>query len=606
LREKLAVTAKNSKEQKEKNKEQGAENGDKSTTNTKTKAVKKEYASVRTLTEEVMEYLLEGEVQLQFTKANGDVRDMRATRSTALLGKYPNLAQAFQEGNSKENIGTELNQGTISVVDLDIEGGGARKFVAERLISFQPKGKEKIEVVIKKENEQEDKDVPHFDPTKLSTEEMIEILGKKVVRLVFEKKDGSKRAMIATRNPNIVKLYVGLDRNGKRPVNNIEKDKEKDIEAQIQKDYVKVLDVEKKAFRTFKPSKLVRYDDDLDISSWMEFTENNDAWYQIAINGKNPKDYYIDGRRGGANIGKGLSERIAYEREQEERVRDEELARETIRKSGLRAEKIKKQKSERRKRLEEVHSRVLQVVKEIEPREEFEDIYKDILRVPRKLENDKAFNNMENEITKVQKNDKNKIMIVQVHQDYIYLHPLFIVNGYSGNVYIDRTPEKTFNGIGEVRKSDADWGSEDVLEPIVKKIKALKLGTSKKNEKKEISESSKKRNERMIKLGKERQKYLAERGVRVSEFRHKEGKDMSMLKAQVGTRTFLIHSDFVVETVDSKAHVVFKSDENARVTGFKEFFSDVAKSADSEAEVKAYKTLEDVVVTAIDLRKRVS
>src|SRR5699024_8631936 len=92
LREKLAVTAKNSKEQ-------GAENGDKSTTNTKTKAVKKEYASVRTLTEEVMEYLLEGEVQLQFTKANGDVRDMRATRSTALLGKYPNLAQAFQEGN---------------------------------------------------------------------------------------------------------------------------------------------------------------------------------------------------------------------------------------------------------------------------------------------------------------------------------------------------------------------------------------------------------------------------------------------------------------------------------------------------------------------------
>src|SRR5699024_9746881 len=150
-------------------------------------------------------------------------RDMRATRSTSHLREYPSLAQAFKEGNTKENVGTEINQGTVSVVDLDIDGGGARKFVTERLISYQPKGRKKVVVSFKKNNEQGE-DNKHFNPLKLSTEEMIKILSKKVVRLVFEKKDGSKRAMVATRNPNIVRLYVGLDRNGKRPVNNIEKD----------------------------------------------------------------------------------------------------------------------------------------------------------------------------------------------------------------------------------------------------------------------------------------------------------------------------------------------------------------------------------------------
>src|SRR5699024_2246926 len=177
LREKLAVTAKNNKEQKEENKEHGEENKKKSTTRSKTGSVNKEYANVRTLTEEVMKYLLAGEVQLQFTKANGDIRDMRATRSTSLLSEYPSLAQAFKEGNSKENVGTEINQGTVSVVDLDIDGGGARKFVTERLISYQPKGRKKVVVSVKKNNEQGE-DNKHFNPLKLSTEEMIKILSK--------------------------------------------------------------------------------------------------------------------------------------------------------------------------------------------------------------------------------------------------------------------------------------------------------------------------------------------------------------------------------------------------------------------------------------------
>src|SRR5699024_1016413 len=282
-----------------------------------------------------------------------------------------------------------------------------------------------------------------------------------------------------------------------------------------------------------------------------------------------------------------------------------ERARETLERSRVQAEEKKKRRNEKRERLKEVHEKVMNFVKETEVTKEFERIYKEILRVPRTLKQDRSFNNMENEITKVKKSDKSKLMIIQIWHDYIYLHPLFIVNGYSGNVYVDRTPDKIFSDIGEVRKSDADWGSEDVLEPLVKKIKALKLGTRRKKEKKEMSESNKKRNERLLKLGNEKRNDLAKTGVRVSEFRSK-GENLRMLKAQVGNRVFIIHPDFVVENIDSKAHVVFKCDVNARVTGFKEFFSDVMNSADSESEVVAYRSLGEVVLRAVDLRKRVS
>src|SRR5699024_3629029 len=273
---------------------------------------------------------------------NGDERHMRATRNTGLFKEHDDLVQGFTESNQKSNIGQEINTGTIGVVDLDIDGGGARKFVTERLKSYQPKGETKINVKVGAKDKKEENN--HYNPVqKLNTEKMIDILGKKVVRLVFEKKDGSKRAMIATRNPNIVELYVGLDNNGKRPINRIKEDRDSDIKSQIEKDYVKVLDVEKQAFRTFKPSKLVEYDEDLDIASWIEFSEKNDAWYDIAFNGKDPRDFYQEGKKTGVNIGNELSERISYEREQRDRLRDEQAARETLEKSSQHAQRSREE-----------------------------------------------------------------------------------------------------------------------------------------------------------------------------------------------------------------------------------------------------------------------
>lgn len=568
--------------------------------------VEKEFGSVRDVSEEVIKYLMDGEVNIVFTKANGAERHMRATRKTELFREYGDLVEGFKESNEQSNVGQEINSGTIGVVDLDIDGGGARKFVTERLKSYQPKGKDKVVVkVVAGESTDEEKEKKHFNPVqKLNTEKMIEILGKKVVRLVFEKKDGSKRAMVATRNPNIVELYVGLDNNGKRPVNRIKEEREGDIKSQIEKDYVKVLDVEKQAFRTFKPSKLVEYDEDLDIASWIEFSEKNDAWYDLAFNGKDPREFYQEGKRTGVNIGNDMSEKVSYEREQKLKIQDEQAARETLEKSSKQAEQSRNRQNQKKEKLKNVQSLVMEEVENVPAQmkmEGFYQLYNEFLKVPEKLEKDKAFNNMENELTKVQKSDERNLVILQIRNDVIFLHPLFIVNGYSGRVYADATRMKIFEDIGEEFKSDADWGSEDILEPLAKKIKTFGRGNkeTKGNGKDDL------RVERLISLGKENEEKFSKMGVRLFEQKVKES-DVKMLGIKMGGSLYFVHPNYMLELREGKTHVIHKNEDNSQVLGYTNFLKGWIESADSEAERTAMQGLMNLIIRGIDLRKRVS
>src|SRR5699024_9439514 len=470
--------------------------------------------------------------------------------------------------------------------------------------SFQVGSGEVVEVEIASgESEEEGK---HFDPTKeLSTKKMIEILGKKVVRLVFEKKDGSMRAMIATRNPNIVRLYTDLDRNGKRPVNNIDKDREADIQTQIDKDYVKVLDVEKKAFRTFKPSKLVKYDADLDIGSWIEFTEKNDAWYNIAFNGVDHREYYQEGKRIGENIGTGLSERISYERQRNEDISNEEAARESFDKSLKQEEERKKKTETTTSRLKQVHQKVITLVKEITETvktKEYYKLYEEYLKVPDKLEKDKAFNNMENEITRVQTSNKVDLVVIQIRNEYLYLHPLFILNGYSGRVYADITPNNEFDDIGEEYTSDADTGSEDILEPLAKKVRLLRSGV--RNSKKEDSRDDE-RISRLIELGKIRREEFRQKNVKLFE-QEVKSKGISLLGVAVGNKTYLVHPKYFMEVREGKTVVLHSCKLPSPVSEYSKFLNNWVGSADSEAEYKAMKDVALLILRGLDLRKRVA
>src|SRR5699024_12691140 len=106
---------------------------------------------------------------------------------------------------------------------------------------------------------------------------------------------------------------------------------------------------------------------------------------------------------------------------------------------------------------------------------------------------------MKLKIKKFQKSDDRCLVVISMRNDYIYLHPLFIVNGYSGRVYADETKIKAFDDIGDVYKSDADWGSEDILEPLANKVKMLGKGNKERKE----TDKDEVRLKRLLALGKE-------------------------------------------------------------------------------------------------------
>lgn len=152
------------------------------------------------------------------------------------------------------------------------------------------KFKNEIKVIVDSYIETEE----YLDPkTNLSTGEMIQTLREHVVRIVFNKKskpqvegnqvnfgEGTRRVMYATRNPDLIKLYDNEFRSKGVPPSNI--DNVQAIERQIERDYIKVLDLQKGAWRTFKPSTLMDHDTIQNVSSWLVFDIENDNWWEMA------------------------------------------------------------------------------------------------------------------------------------------------------------------------------------------------------------------------------------------------------------------------------------------------------------------------------------
>lgn len=119
--------------------------------------------------------------------------------------------------------------------------------------------------------------------------EIVNRLKNNVVRIVFTKKDGSSRVMYATLVPELLSLYNAHGRKyGNQGTTSIP---EVDRMNSSIPDFVRVLDLEKEGFRSFKPSRLLDYDDENNVPSWIECHPDNDAWYNVVKQGEDIRRY---------------------------------------------------------------------------------------------------------------------------------------------------------------------------------------------------------------------------------------------------------------------------------------------------------------------------
>lgn len=265
-------------------------------------------------------------------------------------------------------------------------------------------------------------------------EEIIRRLKNNVVRLTFTKKNGEKRVMYATLVPELVSLYNTHGRKyGDRgtfsytQVDNMNKK---------MSDFVRVLDIEKEGYRGFKPSSINDYDNEFNVPSWIESHPDNDAWYEVAKNGKDIREF-VDGN--------GLF--IQAPDNPERRERENNYIQEA-QENGVLVDE------DTAKALEFITSNSDKTVKgyiytltrlmipeEVQEYINTKQFFRDLkqLCVDLKEHADSEIGDDEYSITKKPQGKGNGgAYTVNVGSDQYILHPYFILNRRTGKVYLDR------------------------------------------------------------------------------------------------------------------------------------------------------------------------
>lgn len=560
--------------------------------------VEKEYKGREEVINDVLIPLLKGRVELEFIKANGELRYMEATRNLDLVSK-PETKAELAILNTRNKLEEEVERGTLSVIDLEI--GEHRRFVVDRLQYFKEEGSERIKV-IRLDGFKEDEAEKHFDPTKLSTEQLIEILGKKVVRLVFKKKDGTVREMVATRDSELVELYENVTEGIQYTETKRDISSEEAIRRQVERDYVTVFDIGVGEFRTFKPSTLERYDVENGVASWIEFTKKNDAWFDIARLGNGVKQYYQEGKRNAKNIGSVITERVAHEKQRRQYLEDLAAHRQMIQDWKEEKERVQREEKLKEERRDVIREVVLTYVKENQDTvitERQSEIFKELMKISGRLKNNTAFRNLENEVTQEKVSKDLQLVVLQVGRDVLYMHPEFIVNAYSGRVYADKTEGQIFSGVGKVFDSDADWGMEEVLKPVVDNINGVRRSRF------SLGDGVEERADRILVLAKEKETELRKLGVLTGKvFSNALG--THVLRIGYKGNIYLIHPNMVVTLENERTKVIFKvSRPTSRGVEYEEFFKDWLRAEKTKEGKKVVSILMRIVITANDLRKRV-
>lgn len=540
----------------------------------------------------VISSLIGGIVTLEFEKADGTRRLLVGSRSEEYDPK-------FAEINQKHEIAKQLITGTIPVWDL--QKGAFRAFRGERLISYTVDG----ETIERVRAEDVAVDVSkHFDPTKLSTANMIKALNKNVVRLVFEKADKTERVMWATRNHALIELYQdpGNPMIQKKKEDIEDYNREESLRAQVEKDYVKVFDLTVNEFRTFKPSKVLRMDETNNVASWIEFKPKQDGWYNSIYANEAIGTYYEEGKRQAkASPERANPERINRERELQRHVDEVAFTRESVAKQIAEAQKRKeaeenKEPSERSRNWKETNEKVKKAVAAAgELTEQDNEVYRKmkdyVATLHGKLLDLQREGKGRGAIEKVTANEKFKIVMFDYYDDKYILHPRFMVNGISHKVFADRTGEMVFEGRARSSEGDTEFSKEfDTLASYItgRRQRAaldVKLQDTDIRRLKRLGVTSKKYEDKL-------------KDVRVA-VRFTEGSPHAQVA--VGDKQFYLSPAYVHDVKDNKT--LFKRD---RHTSTLAEFTDALKSHEQLGITKeAFDVLMKVAVFSFDLRKRI-
>lgn len=232
-------------------------------------------------------------VQIEFIKINGEHRKMIATRNPDLI-EDDVLANQLRSTNSIATLNHQINTDQVIVYDTEVEG--FRAFKPSRFVRYI---RENGETQVATGYEVNEEAIKGSD---ISPRDMIRHLQNGVVRVVFRKvSDGTSRVMWATRNSELINQFaeennINLnDRSGNRDRRFNDFENEARIGLQINGDYITVMSLDAKGFRTFKPSTVLDYDTEFNVCSFMVFDVNQIGWRKVMNGEASVADLYVDG-----------------------------------------------------------------------------------------------------------------------------------------------------------------------------------------------------------------------------------------------------------------------------------------------------------------------
>lgn len=532
---------------------------------------------------EIIELLISNELDIVFTKIDGSERFMKATRKESYETR-------MSEINTPEAIKSQLESGKVPVFDL--EKGEMRAFNLGRLKNYKLASETdykevnfSVEEVVEAAEKIDNYDI--FNPQNQTTEEVIEMLNTKVVRLVFKKKDNTLRVMYATRVKEVIELYSkrGAKLKGNEPGLN----SEEKIAAQIKGDYITIFDLEAREFKTFKPSTLLKFDVERGVGSWIEFKVEDDGWFRVIYEGMDIRDLYVKGSPEAKEIGEEVSaKRVKFEYKQKEYKN----LKENLKTVGDEAER---------------YTQAMKLVDKV-VKEENADLTSADLMVYNKLkelgekvkEKYEEADNKEMVLSEVKVLDSKKLVIFIFNwgRDVFVFHPKFAFNGVTYKVYADRTGKIDFNERARVSKAEKNFL------PILKLVVPVISRRRKKDKlNKELSEADLRRLRRVYVISKSKEDLIDGVGLKF-DFRAENGAPvlLRITTSDKSRKELVITPGFIYD--NAKKLMIFERENEWKTV--KEFVENVYTDMGVlNLSVEQSKVIVKILALAYDLRKPV-
>lgn len=459
---------------------------------------------------------------------------------------------------------------------------------------FEQNTKGHLGVLVETTFEKLETSLQHFNPRSLSIENMIDALKTNVVRLVFTKKDQSTRVMLATTNAKLISRSLALH-DPETLKDRMEKEF-KQIEglreAQIARDYVKVFDLSKNEFRTFKPSMLLKYDITTGIGSWLEFPVDDTAWFSILHAGEHPENYYNNDRVAKRGTNHSL-EKLAWEQ------RADAILNQLYNGVEQTEEDTKEAAANRFKLAVKMIDAYLKSIEGKDYGEGFVKVTKMLRSLPTSINKMQKIqekgSTWEAKITQII--EEQSVFTMRINTDIFFVHPHFLVNATSGKVYADKSD---IIRLGRSVRSDVDDFLKPQLERVAEVIKGERRQLRQNAPEKEADVKRMANLQKYLELNKEA---LDGAGIRTRFVKATNG----LITCEFLYRGVKINASpkiIAVTMGDGKPNVIFKRERHTSTLVELHTKIGSLKISDTEAIQNYFATVRTILLTTYDLRKK--